>query len=163
MQLRSYLMRTLLSIEIRVLEIGNLLLISRALSWTHSIRFEFDRVLAPGTAQEVVFEAVQPLIVSVLDGYNVCIFACEFTLCFPLPSPSWRWSNWFWKGSLSLFSGVRLTSWKTYTMEGYGTDIGVSPRAIDEVFNVINGCTEDWSYTVTLSFISDAHITLDYL
>lgn len=36
-------------------------------------------------------------------------------------------------------------------MEGYGTDIGVSPRAIDEVFNVINGCTEDWSYTVTIS------------
>lgn len=33
-------------------------------------------------------------------------------------------------------------------MEGYGSDIGVSPRAIDEVFSVINGCSEDWSYTV---------------
>lgn len=42
-------------------------------------RFEFDRVLPPGTPQESVFEAVQPLIISVLDGYNVCIFACKFS------------------------------------------------------------------------------------
>jgi hypothetical protein len=40
-------------------------------------KFEFDRILSPGTPQEAVFEAVQPLIVSVLDGYNVCIFACK--------------------------------------------------------------------------------------
>ena len=38
--------------------------------------FEFDRVFAPAVGQEEVFEAVQPLVVSVLDGYNVCIFAC---------------------------------------------------------------------------------------
>jgi hypothetical protein len=48
-------------------------------------KFEFDRILSPGTPQETVFEAVQPLIVSVLDGYNVCIFACESS---PLFSPS---------------------------------------------------------------------------
>jgi hypothetical protein len=38
-------------------------------------RFEFDRVFSPGSTQAEVFEAVQPLVVSVLDGYNVCIFA----------------------------------------------------------------------------------------
>lgn len=40
-------------------------------------RYEFDRVFAPDATQESVFESVQPLCVSVLDGYNVCIFACK--------------------------------------------------------------------------------------
>lgn len=40
-------------------------------------RYEFDQVFAPDSTQERVFEAVQPLVISVLDGYNVCIFACE--------------------------------------------------------------------------------------
>lgn len=38
-------------------------------------RFEFDRVFSQGSSQEEVFVAVQPLCVSVLDGFNVCIFA----------------------------------------------------------------------------------------
>ena len=38
-------------------------------------RYEFDRVFAPVSIQTQVFDAVQPLCVSVLDGYNVCIFA----------------------------------------------------------------------------------------
>ena len=41
-------------------------------------KFEYDRVFAPGSKQEEVFEAVQPLLVSVLDGFNICIFACTF-------------------------------------------------------------------------------------
>ena len=45
---------------------------------TSVCRFEYDRVFAPGSRQEEVFEAVQPLCVSVLDGFNVCIFACEY-------------------------------------------------------------------------------------
>lgn len=40
-------------------------------------RYEYDRVFAPGSTQEEVFEAVQPLCISVLDGFNVCIFACK--------------------------------------------------------------------------------------
>ena len=38
-------------------------------------RYEFDRVFPPVSVQTQVFDAVQPLCVSVLDGYNVCIFA----------------------------------------------------------------------------------------
>lgn len=34
-------------------------------------RFEFDRVFAPGINQAEVFESVQPIIVSFMDGYNV--------------------------------------------------------------------------------------------
>jgi hypothetical protein len=39
------------------------------------MKFEFDRVFKPTSAQDEVFQFVQPLCVSVLDGYNVCIFA----------------------------------------------------------------------------------------
>jgi kinesin family protein C2/C3 len=38
-------------------------------------KFEFDKVFTPASSQSQVFEHVQPLCVSVLDGYNVCIFA----------------------------------------------------------------------------------------
>jgi kinesin family protein C2/C3 len=38
-------------------------------------KYEYDRVFGQNSTQEEVFEAVQPLCVSVLDGYNVCIFA----------------------------------------------------------------------------------------
>lgn len=41
-------------------------------------RYEFDQVFSPSSTQEQVFEAVQPLVISVLDGYNVCIFACKY-------------------------------------------------------------------------------------
>jgi len=38
-------------------------------------KFEYDRVFPPGSTQTDVFNEVQPLCVSVLDGYNVCMFA----------------------------------------------------------------------------------------
>lgn len=37
-------------------------------------------------------------------------------------------------------------------MEGYGDNIGVSPRAISELFNQV-GQLEDWEYTLTLSML----------
>jgi hypothetical protein len=49
-----------------------------------------------------VFEETQPLVVSVLDGYNVCIFAYGQT-----------------------------GSGKTHTMQGYGAAAGVNPHALD--------------------------------
>jgi len=35
------------------------------------VAFEFDRVFAPGSTQGEVFEAVAPIVTSVLDGYSV--------------------------------------------------------------------------------------------
>ena len=43
-------------------------------------RFEFDRVFSPSSSQEEVFSAVQPLCISVLDGYNVSRMAKYFYL-----------------------------------------------------------------------------------
>jgi kinesin family protein C2/C3 len=42
-------------------------------------------------------------------------------------------------------------SGKTFTMEGSPGNIGVSPRAVNELFRVIDSTAEDWVYTVTFS------------
>lgn len=38
-------------------------------------------------------------------------------------------------------------------MEGYGTDYGVTPRAINELFNHTENLKGEWSYTMTLSML----------
>jgi kinesin family protein 25 len=35
----------------------------------------FSRVYNPGECQEAVFDEVQPMLTSLLDGYNICIMA----------------------------------------------------------------------------------------
>jgi kinesin family member C1 len=42
---------------------------------TRPLRFEFDTVLGPTADQSDVFNEVQHLVQSALDGYNVCIFS----------------------------------------------------------------------------------------
>ena len=87
-------------------------------------RYEYDRVFPQTSTQEEVFEAVQPLCVSVLDGYNVCIFAYGQT-----------------------------GSGKTFTMEGGAGNKGVSPRAIEELLNQIEQLKDSCVYVVTLSML----------
>ncbi|ETW06559.1 hypothetical protein, variant 7 [Aphanomyces invadans] len=69
--------------------------------------FEFDYVFQPTTGQADVFEQTKALVVSAMDGFNVCIFAYGQT-----------------------------GSGKTHTMEGPATDRGVNFRAMDELFRV---------------------------
>ena len=76
------------------------------------------------SSQEEVFEAVQPLCVSVLDGYNVCIFAYGQT-----------------------------GSGKTFTMEGSSDNRGVSPRAIAELLSQVEQLRETSTYSLTLSML----------
>jgi kinesin family member C2/C3 len=69
--------------------------------------WEFDQVFVPGLSNEVVYRETEPLIVSVMDGYNVCIFAYGQT-----------------------------GSGKTHTMEGTEADRGINYRALDSLFKI---------------------------
>lgn len=72
--------------------------------------FSFDKIWGPDSHQLGVFQDVEPLALSVVDGYNACIFAYGQT-----------------------------GSGKTYTMEGgSGSDRGISFRTIEKVFNLLN-------------------------
>lgn len=71
--------------------------------------FEFEHVFFPGDTQEVIFDEVQPLITSLLDGYNVCIMAYGQT-----------------------------GSGKTHTMLGTKEEPGIVPRAGDDLFKLVD-------------------------
>ena len=73
--------------------------------------FAFDKVWGPDQTQRNVFRDVEPLALSVVDGFNACIFAYGQT-----------------------------GSGKTYTMEGTAenNDYGISYRTIQKVFNLLN-------------------------
>ncbi|TXG73032.1 hypothetical protein EZV62_001611 [Acer yangbiense] len=70
-----------------------------------SKNYSFDKVFHPGSSQDEVFSDVEPLIKSVIDGYNACIFAYGQT-----------------------------GTGKTFTMEGTPDTPGVVPRAIEALF-----------------------------
>jgi len=68
--------------------------------------YNFDKVFGTESTQDQVFTETAPLVVSVLDGYNICIFAYGQT-----------------------------GSGKTHTMEGNVDDRGVNWRTLDMLFN----------------------------
>ena len=86
--------------------------------------FEFDRFFKPGTSQEDVYKETNPLVQSVCDGYNVCVFAYGQT-----------------------------GSGKTYTMMGSPTEPGVNMRALNEVFRMRTKHKGSIDYDVKLSFL----------
>ena len=73
--------------------------------------YAFDKVWGPDTSQRGVFQDVEPLALSVVDGYNACIFAYGQT-----------------------------GSGKTYTMEGIkeGKQFGISHRTIKKLFTLLH-------------------------
>ncbi|CAM9700612.1 unnamed protein product [Pylaiella littoralis] len=79
--------------------------VDRLLFW--GVPYQFDYVFGPGTTQAQVFDEVQPMVASALDGYRVCVFAYGQT-----------------------------GSGKTYTMEGPKIDRGVNFRALGELFDL---------------------------
>jgi len=75
---------------------------------TKSNNFEFDRVFGSTSSQQQVFDEVQPLVESVMDGFHSCIFAYGQT-----------------------------GSGKTYTMSGSGPDNrGINYLALEELFGI---------------------------
>ncbi|KAJ0000347.1 hypothetical protein NQD34_012189 [Periophthalmus magnuspinnatus] len=86
--------------------------------------FELDKVFQPQATQEEVFQEIEPLVTSCIDGYHVCIFAYGQT-----------------------------GSGKTYTMEGSVENPGINKRALKQLFNVIEDRKDMWSYSVTVSSV----------
>ncbi|CAA2979827.1 kinesin KIN-14R [Olea europaea subsp. europaea] len=86
--------------------------------------FKFDRVYTPKDGQADVFADASPLVISVLDGYNVCIFAYGQT-----------------------------GTGKTFTMEGTEVNRGVNYRTLEELFKIANERSETFSYSISVSVL----------
>ncbi|TMS34528.1 hypothetical protein L596_002101 [Steinernema carpocapsae] len=91
---------------------------------TGSKQFHCDRVFAPLCTQEEVYDEVKPVIISCLDGYNVCIFAYGQT-----------------------------GSGKTYTMEGPVSNAGINQRSITDLFNTLKQRETEVEYKIVVSMI----------
>uniref|UniRef100_A0A7S2GTT1 Kinesin motor domain-containing protein n=1 Tax=Helicotheca tamesis TaxID=374047 RepID=A0A7S2GTT1_9STRA len=81
---------------------------SRTKAWKS---YQFDKVWGPETTQKAVYKDVEPMALSVVDGYNACIFAYGQT-----------------------------GSGKTYTMEGNreNKQYGISSRTIHKIFHLLS-------------------------
>ncbi|XP_037835794.1 kinesin-like protein KIFC3 isoform X3 [Kryptolebias marmoratus] len=93
--------------------------------------FELDKVFPPQATQEEVFQEVQSLVTSCIDGFNVCIFAYGQT-----------------------------GSGKTYTMEGVADDPGINQRALRLLFFEVTEKAPDWDYSITVSMVEIYNETL---
>uniref|UniRef100_M4AI28 Si:ch211-257p13.3 n=1 Tax=Xiphophorus maculatus TaxID=8083 RepID=M4AI28_XIPMA len=97
--------------------------------------FELDKVFQPRATQEEIFQEIEPLVTSCIDGYHVCIFAYGQT-----------------------------GSGKTYTMEqGSVENPGINQRALKHLFSEIEERKDMWSYTVTVSSVEIYNEVLDLL
>nr|CAH8869272.1 unnamed protein product [Trichobilharzia regenti] len=85
--------------------------------------FIFDHVFGPEAQQKDIFNEIEDLIISSLDGYNVCIMAYGQT-----------------------------GSGKTYTMMGTKEEPGVNRRAIKHLFDSCYK-RRHWKYTITMSMV----------
>ncbi|PAN21910.1 hypothetical protein PAHAL_3G499200 [Panicum hallii] len=86
--------------------------------------FKFDSVFSPEEDQEKVFEKTAPFATSVLDGFNVCIFAYGQT-----------------------------GTGKTFTMEGIEGARGVNYRTLEELFRIIKEREGIFLYEITVSVL----------
>ncbi|KAL2349023.1 hypothetical protein Fmac_003023 [Flemingia macrophylla] len=86
--------------------------------------FEFDRVYGPHVGQAELFNDVQPMVQSALDGYNI-----------------------------SLFAYGQTHSGKTHTMEGSSYDRGLYARCFEELFDLANldtTATSQYKFCITV-------------
>ncbi|XP_010253418.1 PREDICTED: kinesin-like protein KIN-5D isoform X2 [Nelumbo nucifera] len=102
--------------------------------------FVFDKVFGPASQQKDLFDqAVSPIVNEVLEGYNCTIFAYGQT-----------------------------GTGKTYTMEGGGrkskngdlpSDAGVIPRAVRQIFDILEAQNAEYSMKVTFLELYNEEIT----
>ncbi|KAH0919994.1 hypothetical protein HID58_027654 [Brassica napus] len=86
--------------------------------------FKFDSVFGPNASQADVFEDTAPFATSVIDGYNVCIFAYGQT-----------------------------GTGKTFTMEGTQDNRGVNYRTLKNLFEIMKERENRYSYEISVSVL----------
>ncbi|XP_047323551.1 kinesin-like protein KIN-14R [Impatiens glandulifera] len=86
--------------------------------------FKFDRVYTPKDDQVDVFADASPMATSVLDGYNVCLFAYGQT-----------------------------GTGKTFTMEGTDQNRGVNYRTLEQLFKLAQERNDTFSYSISVSVL----------
>lgn len=86
--------------------------------------FRFDRVYTPKDDQVDVYFDASSMVISVLDGYNVCIFAYGQT-----------------------------GTGKTFTMEGTEQNRGVNYRTLEHLFEIAMERSETFAYEITVSVL----------
>ncbi|XVF64919.1 hypothetical protein PTKIN_Ptkin09bG0205200 [Pterospermum kingtungense] len=86
--------------------------------------FKFDRVYTPKDDQVDVFADASPMATSVLDGYNVCIFAYGQT-----------------------------GTGKTFTMEGTEQNRGVNYRTLEQLFKIVEERKEISTFSMFVSVL----------
>uniref|UniRef100_A0A804QNS1 Kinesin-like protein n=1 Tax=Zea mays TaxID=4577 RepID=A0A804QNS1_MAIZE len=86
--------------------------------------FKFDHVFGPEDDQEAVFSETVHVVRSVMDGFNVCIFAYGQT-----------------------------GTGKTFTMEGVPENRGVNYRALEELFRTSEKRSASVAYTFSVSIL----------
>jgi kinesin family protein C2/C3 len=86
--------------------------------------FEFEQVFKPESTQDQVFTEVSDLVLSVLDGYNTCIFAYGQT-----------------------------GSGKTYTMNGPPENPGVNTRALRKLFEEVDKRADSSEFEVVMTLV----------
>ncbi|KAM6563992.1 hypothetical protein CsatB_023990 [Cannabis sativa] len=86
--------------------------------------FKFDKVYTPKDNQDDVFADASPMVISVLDGYNVCIFAYGQT-----------------------------GTGKTFTMEGTEQNRGVNYRTLEQLFQISKERSELFTYDISVSVL----------
>ncbi|KAJ8510852.1 hypothetical protein OPV22_001286 [Ensete ventricosum] len=107
---------------------GNIMIITPSKYGKGHKSFSFNKVFGPFATQEEVFSDTQPLIRSVLDGYNVCIFAYGQT-----------------------------GAGKTYTMSGpeelTEESFGVNYRALNDLFHISKQRKDTFCYEIAVQMI----------
>ena len=91
------------------------------------LNFKLDRIFPPSTTQLEIYEhSGRPVVESVMEGFNGTIFAYGQT-----------------------------ASGKTFTMTGDQNDrdkMGITPRMVGTVFDIIDNASEKFEFTVKVSF-----------
>ncbi|XP_043692070.1 kinesin-like protein KIN-14S isoform X1 [Telopea speciosissima] len=87
-------------------------------------QFKFDHVFGPHENQEAIFAQTSPVVTSVLDGFNVCIFAYGQT-----------------------------GTGKTFTMEGTPENRGVNYRALEQLFRISERRSSTMRYDLFVSML----------